>query len=277
MSKKTSLILVCVLFAICIGLITYGFMTQPEDIRENLPRITFVVAGFIVAIYRIAGNKTGNSKGLSFYEKFYSKEIGNAFAEDKVGKKKLLTALKYYNEDRFDKAEKILNELADNTRKQSEQTVCGLFLGACYSDNGKTDKAVEHYENLIEKRLENDIICNNLGLLYKQTGRPDKATELFERAVKINPDLDIAYNNLADIRFDEEKFDEAIDLAETALSKNSKLREASNLLAIIYNIKGDKERADKYYRMSVKNGQNGPDLKLAMSHYKNVYDQEDEE
>ena len=281
MSKKAALILVSVIFAVCVGLIVYGFVTQPENIKNNLPRVGIVVIGFVAAVFKITG-KGGSSRGLAFYEKAYNSEIGDAFSEDKEGKKKLLTALKYFNENKYEKAINILTELSKSSRGLKERSVCGLFIGTCYSDSGREQKAIEHYEGLIEMRLENDTICNNLGLLYEENGRPDKAVELFEKAISINPDTDVAYSNLADIRFDEEKFDEAITLAETALSKNANLREPANLLAVIYSIKGDKESADKYYRMSVKNGQDGANLKLAMSHYKNLYDEsngadEDEE
>ena len=99
----------------------------------------------------------------------------------KEGKKKLLTALKYFNENKYDKAINILTELSKSSRGLKERSVCGLFIGTCYSDSGREQKAIEHYEGLIEMRLENDTICNNLGLLYEENGRPDKAVELFEK------------------------------------------------------------------------------------------------
>ena len=92
-------------------------------------------------------------------------------------------------------------------------------------------------------------------------------------ALRINPEYAVIYNNMAGVRFDEGDFDEAIKLSETALSKDVKLNYASDLLAIIYYIKDDKENSDKYYRMSVANGSDGSKLKLAMKYYKDKHEE----
>ena len=180
MSKKTAIILISVIIAAFAGFVVFMAITQPENLKENAPRIGIIGLGFVATLYKVIVKNGVSSGGLSFYEKRYHNEIKDAFSYEKKKRNKLLTSLKYFNEGKYEKMRELLEELYKAAKNSEERSVCGLFIGLSYSESGYTEKAIEQYEKLVEMRLENESICNNLGLLYKENGRFDKAMELLK-------------------------------------------------------------------------------------------------
>ena len=271
MARKICAVLLLLLAVAVIVLLVIDY----ENLKENFPRILVVVLGLIGSFVKLLlpGKKYRAGRKLSYYEKNYSEFIRNAFCEDKSNKKKLLKAMKYYNTDQYDKAEKLLKQLCSVSSSSDERRVTGLFLALNYTDSGYPDRAIEEYEKLIEMRIETATIYNNLGELYKSRGNYEKAEKYFLEAIRISPDYSVSYNNAAHIYFEKGDFEKAKKYAESALSKNVAQVQASNLMAIIYHIEENEEMSEKYYRMSVKNGSDGASLRSAMSFYKRQHDE----
>lgn len=264
--KKFAFILLAVFATALIGLIVWDF----ENIGDDLPRIAIIVLGLIGTFVKLLVPPKQKGATLETYNKAYSAQIGRAFSEDRKRKKKLLTAIKLYNTEKYQKAEKELKSLYDESTSNEERRVTGLFLALTYTDWGFTDKAVQIYEKLIEYRIENETVCNNLAQIYNKKGKRETALKYFNEAIRINPEYDVAYTNIANIYLDDEDYDKAKEYGLKAFEINNKLCQTSNLLAIVYHIDGDRQNAKKYFRISVKNGANPNELKAAMEFYRKL-------
>ncbi len=269
MSAKAKIITLTVLFLVLLGIFAYGVYTGEESVSENLPRIILTAASYILVIFKIAtGNEQRGRNSLSFYEKTYKKEIGEAFYDDKKKKKKLLEAIRLYNEDKYDKALKMLEELLSDTYSRDDRLAVALFMGLCYMDSGQEEKAYMVYRPFVDTREATDSIYINCGyLMQKYFNDEDKALYYYEKAAQLNTKNDVVLNNIADMAFSKGDMEKAIEYATKALEINDKRHEAASLLAIVYSKRGNKAMADKYFHMAVVAGQDKKELKEAIAYY----------
>lgn len=269
MSNKVKIITLTLLFLVVLGIFGYSVYTGEESVSENLPRMILTAASYILVIFKIAtGNEQRGRNSLAFYEKSYRKEIGQAFYDDKNKKKRLLEAIRLYNENKYDKALKMLEALQYDTYSRDDRLAVALFMGLCYMDSGQEEKAYMVYRPFVDTREATDSIYINCGyLMQKYFNDEDKAIYYYEKAAQLNTKNDVVCNNIADMAFSKGDMDKAIEYATRALEINDKRHEAASLLAIIYSKRGDKALADKYFHMAVVAGQDKKELKNAIEYY----------
>ena len=114
-------------------------------------------------------------------------------------------------------------------------------------------------------------VYNNLGHACLRTGNTERMLECFENALHFDPENSYAYNNFAQYYFREYEFDRAIEYAEQALKHNANMYEPATLLATIYSIRGDDEKAKKYKHKAIANGQDPERLNYAIELFKEQY------
>lgn len=269
MTAKAKIITLIVVFLIALGLCIYGIATGDANIKAELPRIIIMALSFAAVIVKVATGKDNKGRNsLAFYEKSYKKEIGEAFYDNKNKKKKLLEAIRLYNEGKYDKALKMLEELQYDTYSRDDRLAVGLFMGLCYMDSGEEEKAYMVYRPFVDTREATDAIYINCGyLMQTYFNDEDKAIYYYEKAAQLNTKNDIVCNNIADMCFSKGDMEKAIEYAKRALEINDKRHEAASLLAIIYSKAGDKALADKYFHMAVVAGQDKKELKNAIEFY----------
>jgi len=262
-------ILYIILIIACIGLYIFEVVVNKAEPTANLSRFVIIVICCIIGLLR-SGNpqKVSIRKKLSIYEESFAKEIGNAFSHEEKNRKKLLRAIRYYDEDKLKQAANLLIDLKKDCRSSDDYYAVELFLALTFTEMQYYEEAIYEYQQIIERRLETGTVYNNLGHVYARIGKAKDAMFCYEKALVLNPNSEYAHINVANAYFYEKDFDTAISYAQKALDINSKLRQASSLLAIIYALQEDKENADKYFHLAISNGQNPKDLKDAIAYYK---------
>jgi len=69
--------------------------------------------------------------------------------------------------------------------------------GACLSEIGQFDKAIEDFDKAIAINSSYSLAYNNRGKIFLQRGMVDWAIKDFDKAIALNPSFSIAYNNRA--------------------------------------------------------------------------------
>lgn len=257
--KKKIYIAIVVIFMV--GLITFfiwDVAINNTPITKNLFRFLIIEFLLFSTLLRLSG--TLGRQDIDFYEKQYKDEIGDAF-KDNILRKKLICAIRLYNENNYRKAIKYLTELKRDCKSQDDYKSVYLFLALCYTDLGAVYPAIEEYRELIKLVPDYFRAYSNLGMLYEECGDFKNANLNFMKSIELKPDNHFAYNNAAHCYFKQHNFDMAIQLANNALEINNNFIQSLSLLAIIYYILKDNENCEKYFHMAVSAGENADELK----------------
>lgn len=269
-------IIAILLILVIIGLYFYEVLILHKPPMDNVVRTFAVIAGGIGIIVKVHSG-AARRKSLQIYEKAYAQELGRAYAEDPKRRKQLLKACRYYNEQNYNAALKILSQLQKGNPQRKDLVPVLLFTALCYDDAGLPKEAIRVYEQLTAYDPCHSTACSNLGLLYKSNGEPEKALQQFSRAIDFGRDNYYAYNNRASCYFDMEQYEQAIADAKKALEVKSGGREAAGLLAIIYAILDNEEEYKKYYKLALQSGETPDRLNFAINFYKNRMEVDDVE
>ncbi len=269
MKKKAVNILIISFVVLCIlGVIAFyvfDVVYNKTDYTENLFRMVLIIAGLIITLFRIIFSRRRQS--LSFYEKSYEKEIGQAF-KNNVLRNKLLCAVRLYNEDNYNKALKYLTELYPKAENDRDAVAVLLFSALCYTDMGLNEQAIAAYYKLLELDHRHEQAHSNLGLIYVHEGNYEMALKHFDESIRCQPDNYYAYINRASCYFRQADYANAEKDAIKSLEFKNNGIEAASLLTIIYALKGDAEKQNKYFHISVANGKNPDDINEAIEYYK---------
>lgn len=233
-------------------------------IIKNLFRFLTIEFLLLSTLLRMSGAL--GRQDIDFYEKQYKDEIGDAF-ENTVLRKKLICAIRLYNEDNFIKALKYLNELKRDCKTPDDYKSVYLFAALCYTDLGAIYPAIAEYRELIKNAPDYCRAYSNLGMLYEECGDFKNANLNFVKSIELNPDNYFAYNNAAHCYFKQHDFDKAIELANKALEINNNFRNSLSLLAIIYYLLKDNANCEKYFQMAVASGEDAEELKELFESY----------
>ena len=267
---KKGRIIGCVIVALAmlavIGLYVYEVVFLKKPYTENLTRVLAIFVGLIGTMVKLFAGKT-RRQPLEFYSKQYDEEIRYAFKDNKLARKKLLCALRLYNENNFKKAIKYLTELTKEIKNEHDAYAVYLFAAICYSDCGIHNEAIKIYYQLLNHVPNNSTIHNNLSHEHMKDGNFDLAMQHIDEALRIDPYSYITYVNKANCYFYQYKLDETIENALKALELKNNDTNSSGLLTLAYSLKGDKENAEKYFRIAVSNGKNPKDLNEAIEFY----------
>lgn len=258
-------LLYVLLILVSVGFYIFDVAVNNTSPTENIFKVVLVVVCSILGMFR--SNQRGRAS-LSVYERQYSNELKEAFASDKKDRQKLVSATRYYNENKIDKALRLLDELKVKCRRPDDFFAVGLFSGLCFTDLQLYENAIDEYEQLLSRRLENGTIYNNLGHIYGRMGKKEEAVKYYNQAISRYPENETAYVNMANMYFADNEFDKAIEFANKALQINSKQQQAANLLAIVYAMKEDKVNGDKYFHLAKTCGSDPTELKKAIDYYK---------
>ncbi len=121
-------------------------------------------------------------------------------------------------------------------------------LGIVLAEQGKTDQAIDHYQQAVALRSNYAEAHYNLGRLLVEQGQFDDAIAHYERAAAINPADAEAQNNLGVTLFGIGRADDAITHYQKALDIRPDYAEASCNLAKALIAKGDFDGAIARYK-----------------------------
>lgn len=267
MAAKITKILLALIMAGALGWYAYDVFVNGTPYTENLLSMLSAVCVCLAGMLR-SGRRY--RKGLSFYENAYSAYIKNSFREDASARKKLIGGYRFYDEDALRKAERVAESLKSRCLNNGDREGVYLLSALVHTDMGLSRKAIEEYEELINRGVISTTIYNNLGQQYARCGERDRAMDSYSAAVNRDPGYAVGYNNMAQLHFREGDFDTAISLAEQALAADKSCYQASTLLAIIYALREDKALTERYSHMAVSAGQDPKDLKNAIAYFKSA-------
>lgn len=198
----------------------------------------------------------------------------------------LVQAIKFHSEKNYNDAEKIYLQIISNDNKDYQ----GLrHLGILYHDKRNYSQAIKYLESAINIEPFLPDAYNNLGLVYFINDEFELARKLFEKSIKLNNSYIPAVNNLTRIYFKMSEKEKCMKSAlhglklapegyicklnhALALSINGKVKDGIkileyleeinktddlyNQLALMYEVIGNLEKANKYLLNSFKLNQN---------------------
>lgn len=270
--KPVKIILAVVLIALIIASVAFyvaDVVVNETPVTENLFKALsaiFICLGALVRLF-VRGRSNGRRQSLEYYDGLYRTHIGDAFADRPIEKKKLLAAIRLYNEDRNDKALKYLLELKSASQTREDLYAVGLFTGLTLTDMQCYTDAITVYNRLIEMDITSSTVYGNLGNIYLTLGNHHDAISYIRLAIQNDEKNPAPYNNLASLYFNSSDFENAKIYAEKALELNQKMYQASTLLAVIYTMEGDQKNAEKYSHMAISGGRDPADLKATIEYY----------
>ncbi len=118
--------------------------------------------------------------------------------------------------------------------------------------NNQTDRAIEQYKKVIEKK-PSAAIYSLIGMLEDARQNFDEAEKNYRESLKISPDNSIAANNLAWIiaAYDKGNLDEALQLAQNCVDKNQNVAGFYDTLGLTYYKKGLHSPAVEQFKKAV--------------------------
>jgi len=132
------------------------------------------------------------------------------------------------------------------------------LMAGIYMHREEFDKAEELYKKLIAENTENSNHYYDLGMIYQKQKKYDEAFDIFEKALTVNPE---AYNSMYQIGrtavFSESQTDKGIknlrEYLKTEHPGSLPGHDAAHWrLGMLYEIKGNKAKAEKEYKTALK-------------------------
>ncbi|MCJ7581915.1 MAG: tetratricopeptide repeat protein, partial [Candidatus Aminicenantes bacterium] len=121
-------------------------------------------------------------------------------------------------------------------------------LGLIYSGIGETKKAVEYYEEAIQRGDRSAVVYTNLADAYRAIGSYDKSRQLLESYIKTISDLPSIRNSLSNLYLQQGDLDLAMAEAEKAFLLDPSDSTSFIRKGEIYRYKGDSVKAEAEFQ-----------------------------
>jgi tetratricopeptide (TPR) repeat protein len=158
----------------------------------------------------------------------------------------------FFQRGYFDQAEKFFG-LALRDDASSAEARYGL--GSVYLKQNRTAEARANFEQTtkLEPNYPDTLpnAWNNLGLLATREGRTERAVECFQEALRVTPGYWIALENLGNAFRQQKRFDEARETLLRAVGARPQDPEANYSLAMVYAQTDDTARAYEYLQKTL--------------------------
>ena len=117
---------------------------------------------------------------------------------------------------------------------------------------GKTDIAQEHYNQVLKIDPNHSQALNNIGIIFKGLGENQKAKDCYEKAIKINADYGDAHNNRGNIFKILGENQKAKECYEKAIKIDPNHSQALNNIGVIFKGLGENPKAKECYEKAIK-------------------------
>lgn len=229
------------------GVLAYQLLFVPEKDVKLIAKLVTVLITYIVAIFKAL--KRPGISASRIYEIAYQDDLQDVFRADMRSYNKLLTAIGYYNQNKYRKALKLLTALENACTSDREHAAVLLFQALCHSDQGETAQAISVYEKLLQFEPSNFRAWSNLGLQYANAERSIDAENAYRNAIRCNSQHAPAYANLAVLLLSRDDTQQAITEALHAFQLDTKLYQPLSTVAVAYARQGNAEQARKYLNL----------------------------
>lgn len=149
-----------------------------------------------------------------------------------------------YNEKRYEDAEKLVNETHQKfpADTRAAQMVAYRELG-----EGKPDRAIKVFEELLTIDPNNAEAYNQIGYFYGFRGDYDKAVEAFKRYQFIATDTANPFDSLGEIQAYSGRYNEALENLNRALALKPDFVDSVKNIAVVYEGRGEYREAIAQY------------------------------
>lgn len=251
----------CLLFSA--GIIIYEIALADEINKKLLAKAAVIFVTFSLALLKIRPKRSVFDKKL--YADRYKEIIGDAFQNDRKSLDQLISAIVDYNYDKYDKAIKRLDKLAETSCTAPCDYSAVLTIKAlCLESQQLNNAAIETYEELLRYDNSNSNIWSNLGHLYSQKGESVKCENAYLNAIHYNPENLLALNNLAALYFSRGDAERTLEYALRTLELKPDMYQAMSAASLAYKMMGDYENSENYFRLYCMNGGDSDALKKAL-------------
>lgn len=137
-----------------------------------------------------------------------------------------------------------------NTRADADYH---FILGELYGREGKSDQAIEHFENVLALDETSPTVHLQLSAEYQKTNKITKAIFHAEQAVAKDPQNIDAHLFLGGLYSAEKLYDQAISQYSAVLRLEPKNEEAIVYIGSLYADKKDYKKAEHYFKSLLKN------------------------
>ena len=130
--KLTIIRVIAVLLIVAaIGLYAYGVLVNGDKPPDNLLRTAIIALSGVSALMKTFPKR----RALNEYASAFTKELGNAFADDMKKREKLLEAVRLFDEDKNNAALKVLDDLRQEARTQGRFRRIGCGGAGSHSES----------------------------------------------------------------------------------------------------------------------------------------------
>ena len=198
----------------------------------SIIRTAAIFGGTVITIVKIFYNP-GVTRSQQFYRERYKQYAGNAFLDDKGNAKKFFSALDAYNNNKFEKALKMLKGLLPKADSTTDRFAVLSFMGLVCHDWGMYDRAIEYYDKAISLKPSSELYSNK-GICYDKKGNMEMAIESYKEAIAIDPNNATAYSNVSQLAMSDGEFKTALIYATKARELDKNLKPAKTAIAICF-------------------------------------------
>lgn len=244
-----------------------------------------------LAIYWI---NTNPDKAREYASQAYTTAI-RANDENQKFESLFIKASSFYNQNKYDEAALILNELLEKAKKaknKNYEAKAHNSLGNIHLKFSKYTQALSSYHSsLILRQSINDkteIIHSfiNIGNVYKKLGKYELAFQNFAEALQISQSIKNLktegniINHIGGVYWEQKNFKKALECYQQSLEIRKKLNDsiemanASNNIGMVYSDLGNFEEAIHYLTIALKLKQKygtNPDIAFSYNALGNVY------
>lgn len=257
--RALRIILPLLVILAAIGLLVYEGLILKNLESSNMVRGGLIIAGAIATMCKKPKQPpVSNKKAL--YQKAYPEFIQEPFADEPKLEKKFYDAIHDYNRNKPSDAVAKLEKLRKECRNTAELRAVTVFTALSLDDMGRYPEALTLYD-AARKIRDSSTLASNMGLNCQRLGRSNDALDYYEEAIQLDSKNAYAYNNIAALYFSDGDYESALDAAEDALECNGKLPQALSTAAICAKLLGDEEAYTGYYRRAVAAGYDGDKIK----------------
>ena len=174
------------------------------------------------SILQSSPNNLEAQKELSILEQVHEK---------RPTQKQLDEVMQFYSRGQIDKAQPLVKDLI---KKFPMDSLLYNILGACYSEVGPIDSAIECFKKAIALKLDYAEAYYNLGVAYQKNSQINEALNVYEKAVELKHTYPQAHNNIGLINMNLGNLDSAVTSLEWALAYSPNYAEAYNNLGAVF-------------------------------------------
>lgn len=108
-----------------------------------------------------------------------------------------------------------------------------LMLASAHYNKKEYDKAIQTYEEMIDRYPENPAGYNGIANVYRDKKDQSNAVRYYRSAIEVNPKYSIAYVNYAIMLYDLGQREEARTIAQEGLAQIPDSGELQNVLSLV--------------------------------------------